>query len=129
MAISFLLILPLYTFDFRELAVQHNIIVFVTNNIVVNSSTYTRNFKDSALSKSAIEPSYKPSLGKLFCDAANARFRIIHKELNEKDSKVLYQKRGSIREILIEKDDSKTNIDTLSKCSIQITCKGLESMI
>jgi len=112
----------------RELAVQHNIIVFVINNIVVNSSTYTRNFKDSTLSKSAIEPSYKPSLGKLFCDAANTRFRIIHKKLIEKDNKVLYQ-RGSIREILLERDDSTSNIDTLSKCSIQITCKGLESMI
>ena len=128
MAIS-LLILALYLlFDFRELAVQYNIIVFVINNIVVNSSTYTRNFKDSTLSKSAIEPSYKPSLGKLFCDAANTRFRIIHKKLIEKDNKVSYQ-RGSIREILLERDDSTSNIDTLSKCSIQITCKGLESMI
>ena len=108
------------------MAVLHNIIVLVVNNIVVNSSGYSRNFKDSVLNKNTTEPSYKPSLGKLFCEAANARFRINHSKSNE-ESKLPYQNKTIFREVSLEKDDSKITNDKKSKCVIKITSNGLEA--
>lgn len=110
----------------REVAVQHNVIVLVVNNIVVNSSAYSRNFKDSKLNRSANEPSYKPSLGKLFCEAANVRFRISYLNSNENEPKLLYRNSTVFREVSLEKDDSKIASNKKSKCVIKITTNGLE---
>ena len=94
-------------FIYREVAVQHNVIVLVVNNIVVNSSAYSRNFKDSEMNRIANEPSHKPSLGKLFCEAANVRFRISYLNSNENEPKLLYRNSTVFREVSLEKDDSK----------------------
>ena len=105
---------------------QHNVIVLVVNNIVVNSSAYSRNFKDSKLNRSANEPSYKPSLGKLFCEAANVRFRISYLNSNENEPKLIYRNSTVFREVSLEKDDSKIASNKKSKCVIKITTNGIE---
>ena len=79
------------------------------------------------MNKNTTEPSYKPSLGKLFCEAANARFRINHSKSNQKESKLPYQNKTIFREVSLEKDDSKITNDKKSKCVIKITSNGLEA--
>ena len=73
------------------------------------------------------EPSYKPSLGKLFCDAADIRFRMSHLSTNKEVSNILNQKRTAVREVVVEKDLSRSDNKKLTNCNIQITTKGLEA--
>ena len=110
---------------------EHNIIVLVVNNIVMNNSTYYRNFKDSNSNKDAGHVSYKPSLGKLFCDAANVRLRIDYPKLHNESKYSHYIGRNSVRKIVLEKDIVSANIDdpNYNTCVTTITNKGLEDVI
>jgi len=112
----------------REVAVNHKIIVLVVNNIVANNSTYTRNFKDSSSNANVNEPSYKPSLGKLFCDAADIRFRMSHLSTNKKVSNIPNQKRNTIREVVVEKDQSRSDNKKIDKVQHSNYSKRLRSL-
>merc|ERR1712059_104926 len=90
----------------RQAAVDHNLIILVVNNIVINNSTYTKNFKDSISKKNTGQASYKPSLGKLFSDAANVRLRMEYTTSVDGDKKFLYKQKYINRKIMIEKDIS-----------------------
>ena len=95
----------------------------------MNNSTYARNFKDSKSSRETGPVSYKPSLGKLFSEAANIRLRIdylkSHKELSILQDTTI----PGGRKIVVEKDVS-GNISHLNyrSCLIKITNKGIEDV-
>ena len=97
----------------------------------MNNSTYSRNFKDSNSNKDAGHVSYKPSLGKLFCDAANVRLRIDYPKLQNGSKYFNYIGRNSVRKIVLEKDIVSGNINdpNYNTCVTTITNKGLEDVI
>lgn len=114
----------------RAIAIEHNVIVLVVNNIVMNNSTYARNFKDSKSNREIGPVSYKPSLGKFFSDAANIRLRIDYSKshIEWKSQKDTTTNCG--RKIIVEKDVISGNISHLNykSCLIKLTNKGLEDV-
>ena len=121
--------LKIKLYFYRTIAKEHDVIVLVINNIVMNNSTYARNFKDSKSSRETGTVSYKPSLGKLFSEAANIRLRIdnlkSHKELSILQDTTI----PCGRKIVVEKDVN-GNISHLNyrSCLIKITNKGIEDV-
>ena len=101
----------------------------MVNNIVINNSTYTRNFKDSISKKNTGYASYKPSLGKFFSDAANIRLRMEYVTSMDSDIKFLYKQKHIVRKIMKEKDiitGRDANANNYDSCLIKITNNGIE---
>ena len=97
---------------------------------MISNSNYARNFKDS-YSKNNEEPvSYKPSLGKLFSDAANVRFRIDYSKSVDGNINLPHQCKRNRREIIAEKDiiDRNVNDKSYNFCLFEITSKGIEDI-
>ena len=103
--------------------------MLVVNNIVINNSTYARNFKDSKSNRETGPVSYKPSLGKFFSDAADIRLRIDYAKSHNEWKSLQDSTINSVRKIVVEKDVS-GNINRLNykSCLINITNKGLEDI-
>ena len=119
-----------FWYSFRQIATERNLIVLVVNNIIISKSTYFKNFKDNHQSKERNTATYKPSLGKLFSDAANIRLRIdyLKDDINQKGQTL--EDRSTKRQIFVETNNGCTNSFQRNEnsCLIKITNKGFENM-
>ena len=81
--------------------------------------------------KNTGNPAYKPSLGKLFCDAANVRLRMEYATSMDGDTKLLDKQKYINRKIIMEKDivtDRDANAKNFDSCLIKITNNGFEEI-
>ena len=119
-----------FVYSFRQIATERNLIVLVVNNIIISNSTYFKNFKDNNQRKERNTATYKPSLGKLFSDAANIRLRIDYLKDDIKQKGQTLEDRSATRQIYVETNNGGTNSFQRNEnsCFIKITNKGFENM-